>query len=431
MTNDYLDTDAELENTLLSAPFAGRQAVFARIQQYLIDPSDRHALLFMGRKSIGKSATLLQCQKVLGEHVIGCYLPLNDTVVADESTWLTYLYHYTNFAVQKYQLNIDRLPDLPDDTDKLRHWFANEYLLELSKLIRPHRRWIWLIDDVEFLIKAIDNKQLPHDSLAYLYRLLQEQLQLGIVITLDEKNEDQASQLDPLIDINRIQRLHLLSAEESAELMAQFVRHNPDATDEHIYNLTGGHPLLLQFMGTALQSVETRPITKSEIDQVVNDVYRQADETYRTIWQNTLSQNERLILTAISGLLYDDPLINLTTQRIESWLLETDYPVDITTINAGIRALDYQNLVMGSTPDGIRIRAQLFQRWIIEHARMDKPESYHSKPLSKADEPQLGRNGLLLIVAVVVIVIMLVTVMQQSDNSASNPIQPTVTLGTD
>ena len=431
MENDYFDTDTEFEDTLLSAPFAGRQAVFARIQQYLIDPSDRHALLFMGRKSIGKSAMLLQCRQILGEHVIGSYLSLNDDVVADEPTWIAYLYHFTNFALQQYQLNIDRLPELPDDPAQFRDWFSNEYLLEMRKIIRPHRRWIWLIDDGEYLIKAIDNKQLPADSLDYLYGLLRDHLQLGIVITLDEKNENLVSQLSPLIDIQQIQRLQSLSADESAELMAHFVADNPEATDKYIYNLVDGHPLLLQFLGNALQPIQTRPITKSEIDKIVPEVYKKADETYRGIWQNTLSQNERLVLTAISGLLYDDPLINLTTQGIESWLLETDFPMDNTTINAGIRALEYQNLVIGSTSDGIRIRSQLFQRWLIEHARMDKPETYHSKPISKGDDLQFGRNGIILIVAVIVVVILLVAIIQQSDISSSIPLQPTVTLGTD
>lgn len=262
--------------------------------------------------------------------------------------------------------------------------------------------------------------------------MLQDHLQLGVIITFDEKNEDQASQLIPLIDIHQIQRLQSLSAEESAELIAQFVQHIPEPTDAHIYHLTDGHPLLLQFMGNALQTIHTRPITKAEIDQIITDVYHQADETYRTIWQNTLSQNERLVLTAISGLLYDDPLIKLTTQRIESWLLETDFPIDITTINAGIRALEYQNLVIGSTSDGIRIRAQLFQRWLIEHARMDKPETFHSKPAPiKSDNSQLGRNGLFFIVAILIVVILVVAISQQSDTATSIPLQPTVTLGTD
>jgi hypothetical protein len=431
MTNDNLETDIELENTLISAPFAGRQAVFARIQQYLIDPSDRHALLVMGRKSIGKSAMLVRCQQVLGEHVIGCYLPLNDDVVADETTWLKYLYHHTNFSVQQHQLNIERLPDLPDDPTQYRDWFSDEYLFELRKLIRPHRRWIWLIDDIEYLIKALDNKQLPADSLDYLNGLLQVHLQLGVVITLDEKNEDQASQLIPLIDVNRVQRLRSLSAEESAELISRFVSHNPEATDDYIYSLTDGHPLLLQFMGDALQTIQTHPITKSEVDQIVSDVYTKADETYRTIWQNNLSQNDRLVLTTISSLLYDDPLIDLTAQRIENWSLETDFPMDITTINAGIRALDYQNLVKGSTADGIRIRAQLFQRWLIEHARMDKPETLHTRSINVSNDFQFGRNGLIVVVAVVIVVILLIALTQQSGSSTSIPLQPTVTLGTE
>lgn len=429
MTDNYQDSSAQ--SMLPSAPFAGRKAVFAQIQQHLIDPSDRHALLFIGRRSIGKSAMLLQCQHVLGEHVIGCYLSLDDILLTDETTWLTYLYHETYFTLQQHQLNIERLPDLPDDLAEYRDWITDIYLLELEKLIRPHRRWVWLIDDIEYFVQAIENKQLPNDSLDYLYRLLQDHLQFGIIITLDEENEGQATQLTPLVDATRLQRLHLLSADETAELISLFVAHTSASTHEHIYHLTDGHPLLLQFLGQALQSTQTRPVTISEINQVIDDVYLKADDTYRTIWKRSLSQNERQVLTAISGMLYDDPLVNLTTQGIENWLLETDYPLDITTINAGIRGLEYRNLVIGSTSEGIRIRAQLFQRWLIEHAQIDKPETFHTLPRSNSDDLQIGRNGLILIVAIVIAVVLLVVFTQQSDTSLITPLQPTVTLGTE
>ena len=75
-SDDYLEPSSQPEYTDSLAPFAGRKAIFERIQQYLIDPSDRHALLFIGRQSIGRSTLLLQCQYVLGENIIGCYLPL-------------------------------------------------------------------------------------------------------------------------------------------------------------------------------------------------------------------------------------------------------------------------------------------------------------------------------------------------------------------
>ena len=102
--NDNLD-----EQELPPAPFAGRQAIFERIQQYLIDPTDRHALLYIGRKSIGKSALLMQCQQVLNENVIGCYLPLKNVNFTDESDWLFYLVQQTNHALDAHQLNITRI----------------------------------------------------------------------------------------------------------------------------------------------------------------------------------------------------------------------------------------------------------------------------------------------------------------------------------
>lgn len=413
----------------IPVPFAGRQAVFERIQQYLIDPSDRHALLYIGRKSIGKSAFLMQCQQVLDANVIACYLPLTNVNFTDESDWLFYLVQQTNQALDAHQLNIARLPPLPDDPQSYRESLTDDYLPEMIKLIRPHRRFVWLVDDAESLIEAIESERLPSDTVNFLSTILESHLQIGIVMTINENNEPQVTSLTPLIDVNRIQRLHPLSQDETTQLIRQFRGNVEDEAMTHIYQLTDGHPLLLQSIGTILRTLYTDPITIKDIDQQLDVVYRQAYKTYHSMWTQTLSQNERLILTAISGLLYDDPLANLTAQRIESWLLETDFPMDITAINAGIRGLDYRNLVVGSTSEGIRLRAKLFQRWLVEHAQMDKPGTWGNRNAMDSDNNlQIDRRSLTVIAILIIAVILIVSVVQQSNTSTSIPVQPTVTL---
>lgn len=432
MTDNTSDSNTPIEN-IPPTPFAGRQAVFERIQQYLIDPADRHALLFIGRKSVGKSAILLQCQHILGENVIGCYLPLADKTFKGESNWLSYLIEQTNFALERHNLNITRLPSLPDEdntnNEQATDDFLNDlYLPELSKLIRPHRRLVWLMDDAEYFIHAIGTGKLPDNTIGYLTNLLESHLQLGIVMMLEEDNESQVVALSPLVDVNQVQRLHPLGADETQTLMTRFSDHLSTSAQQHIYDLTDGHPLLLQAIGKGLQTIYTSPITESDIDTFIEDVYSQAHDMYLGIWQNTLSQSERLVLTAISDLLYDDPLANLTAQRIESWLLETDYPMDITSINAGIRGLEYRDLVVGSTSDGIRIRAKLFQRWLIENARMDKPATWHTRPNHDDTPVRLDRRTLAIIGIVIIVVIIFVAMLQQSNSSSTPSAHPTVTL---
>ena len=331
-------------------------------------------------------------------------------------------------ALERHQLNTTRLPELISEPSGMRQWLIDDYLSELDKLIRPYRRLVWLFDDAEALIQAIANGQLPEDTFDYLYQVLQSHLQIGIVMTLEESNEAKAKQLTPLININRPQRLHPLSADETAEVMSQFGMLLTEPAQKQIYHLTDGHPLLLQFMGETLQSLKTYEITQKEIKKIVDAVYVKANDTYQTIWEQILSQNERLVLTAISGLLYDDPIRNLTTQEIENWMLETDYPLDITAINAGIRGLEYQDLLIGSTSEGIRIRAALFQRWLIEHVGVNRPATLPTKPLleSTDDSTPIGRTGIFVIALIVITVILLVAVTQQSDNISSPSAQPTV-----
>jgi len=405
-------------------PFAGRHDVFAQMQQYLIDPSDRHALLIIGRDGMGKTSILQQFAYVLEDNVIPCYVSMSDM---DFEDWLFALIEQTNQALAQSSFTISRLPQLAEKEGTLRDWFLQEYLPEVNKLIRSHRRVVWLMDDVEYLLDAMKNNRLPEDILAFLYAFLQANLQFGIVLTLDEDNEARVNELVPLVDVGIFQRLSPLSVDETADLMKQFgLTIEPDGI-EHIHNLTDGYPRILQYMGEVLQPSRHMTISKVEVDAVVTSVYQQSHETYRNLWQNSLSQNERLVLTAISGLLYDDPLADLTTQRIEKWLLETDYPLDMTAVNAGIRGLEYRELVFGGMTN-MRIRAGLFQRWLIEHARMDEVNPAVAKSNAVDEGVSISRNGILMIIGLAIAIVVVVAVFQQSNQTNVPDVQPTVTI---
>lgn len=419
------------EEQIAQNPFAGRQAIFARIQQYLIDPTDRHALLFVGRKKIGKTATLWQCQHVLDEHVLGCYIPLIEVTFTNEADWLTYLVQQTNQTLEAHQLNITRLPVLPEDKSQYRDYLNQDYLPDLSKLIRPHRRLVWLFDDMDYLIEAIDSKKLPEDTFEYLFDLLQTHLQLGIVLTLSERNESKIAQLHPLVDPTQAHKLHLLSLEETSALLKLFSSHIDNGAQEKIYQLTNGHPVILQAIGRQLQTIPYTPLTETDLKTMEDIGYQKANSIYQHIWDNVLSPNERLILNTMAGLLYDDPLASITSHRIEQWLIETDYPMDLTAINASIRGLDYQDLVIGSTSEGITIRAELFKRWLLEHARIDKPSTW-SQPQqdSQSDTIAINQRGLVIIAILTIVLMLIFALSQQSSSNETPPIQPTVTLET-
>jgi hypothetical protein len=122
--------------------------------------------------------------------------------------------------------------------------------------------------------------------------------------------------------------------------------------------------------------------------------------------------------------LYDDPLSPIDTGRIEGWLVETDYPLDATAINAALRGLEYREIVR-STAKGLAITAGMMQTWLLEHARLDET------PADMLETRPFAADWRLLIVGAVVVVIVLLVAASLGGNrpsEASGTPLPTVTL---
>jgi hypothetical protein len=138
------------------------------------------------------------------------------------------------------------------------------------------------------------------------------------------------------------------------------------------------------------------------------------------MWQESTS-NERLILSAISHLLYENPLKAVDPAAIESWLLETDYPMDATAIHAAVRSLEYRELLI-STPTGIRLTAGLMQKWLLENARPTHPAA--------PTAPSSRQRFMILAVVIIALAIGLLLIINLGSAPPPNndPPEPTVTL---
>ena len=65
-----------------------------------------------------------------------------------------------------------------------------------------------------------------------------------------------------------------------------------------------------------------------------------------------LNRDEHLVLAAISMQLYKNPLQPVSMTSIETWLAETDYPLDSVAINTALRSLEYYELIQGTIAQG-------------------------------------------------------------------------------
>lgn len=403
------DINSQPNNT--PTPFAGRKVAYTRLQQHILDPVDTHAIIFTGHQGMGKSALLRHAHEIFDDPILPVYTPLSGKI--DKTHLLQNIIDGINQLLELHQFSLSRVPNLEPDSDLARdEWFRDIYLPQIVSIIRPHRRIVWLLDDAQHLLDI--DVDLPD----YLHSLIKSQPQFRIVCTLSTEYENELLKLQPLIDPVKAERIHRLNAEDSAELIRQYASGASDEMVNEIFSATGGHPQLLAYYGETLRQYRVDHSDSSAYAQTKPDVYRKSQADFRHIWQK-LSRDERLVLTAIASLIYDDPLQIVTPKRIEQWLIETDYLLDIVTINAALRGLDYQDIVNQQQNEGVRLTMGLMQQWLLEQARLDDTE--------QVTRGQLPTWVIILgIVLILVIVVLLMTIPPQYlDN---NSVLPTATL---
>lgn len=408
-------------------PFAGRRAALVRLKQGL---AERLAVLYSGRRSVGKTALLQYFEATFDDTHIGVYLALRETPVQDETDWLLTLSQAITAEVVRHDLTYTRLAGMPPPGDDPRGWFDDVFLRDILSIIRPHRRLVLLLDDVEALLDAITAEKLPADSIAYLAAVMARHEQIGMAVTLDASREADLARLQPLIHVDEGLRLTNLTREECRALLQNPVAALytlPEETIDAVYEASGGVPSLAQMFGDAFYrrweaSPELNLITAEDVRTLSGAVYAGAGVEFHHIW-NRLSLNERLVLTAMSSLFYADPLRAITTAAIESWLVNTDYPMDSTTINAALRSLQYDELV-GTQP--LTLQIGLFQRWLVENARLD------AVPARSSALPTQNERRWWLVVAALMLVIIGAVLLARLGSLPEPPPtllpEPTVTL---
>ncbi len=434
LTNPYR---ASLQAQTSAAPFAGRKAALAWLHQHLTEANTQTGMLFTGRHNVGKTSLLQNLNAAYDETFVGVFVPLGDTELQDESDWLLLLAQNATAEIAERGFALTRLSALEPPADDVRAWFANVFLPEILATIRPHRRLVFLVDDAHELVRAASDGQLDPDPFLYLRSLLDQHRQLGFVLTIASDHEADISALAPLVSRKDVYRLTNLTADDAAELLQDPVAEQyqvPETTAAAIHRATGGSPLLLQMFGSALywrweDEPEINVMTTDDARMVTAAVAKRADEVFDEIWQG-LKTNERLVLSAISQLLYRDPLRAADIPSIEAWLVETEYPLDRIAIAAAIRSLEYDELVTTGSA-GITLGSGLLQTWLLENTAVERTQAE-----TTAEEPlpanRIRRLQLLIAALALALVVVTVLVLVALSNSPRpvDPriLQPTVTL---
>ncbi len=372
------------DKTYAPCVFAGRTDAYRHLHQHLADETAPHAAVFVGERHIGKSAFLWHFGAFFDPRRIGVYVPLVDLDLQTENALWDGLASAVYQMLARMDLTLHRIPDHPDtdeDAPDARTWFAEAFLPEVFTTIRPHRELVLLLDDADVLLDALDAGHIPADTPEFLSTLLTDNAQLTLALTVDVANELNLDRLRPLADPTHVYRLGYLTAESTQQLMdvSDSVALNPDATAT-VQRVTGGHPLLVQWLGYLLHEQYTpadddtppdprRAVGAEDVKAQVPALLTRAHALLHAQWQR-LTRNERLVLDAVSNQLYRNPLQPVTPAAVERWLVETDYPLGETAVRAALRGLEYHRMVYHEG-EGVRLCVGLMQTWLRQNAQMD------------------------------------------------------------
>ncbi len=380
-----------------SAPFAGRQDAFARLYARLFDPTSTSAMLFMGRRHSGKTALLRNANSVFKETALGIYVPLRQIVLDKESVWLLALAQTITAELVEQGYIVSRLSQLDAPGDDMRYWLEVIFLPQILGAVR--RKLLILLDDADRLMMAVRSGQLPADTFDYLLSLTQKNPRFYITAAMDTEFEDDLDDLAPLVMPNDVIRLTRLAPDETKWLLqapVQGLYSIPDDCTLAVQRTVGGAPGLVQHFGYQFfQRWEATPelnvFTLEDVKAVTPSIYLYNEADYHDLWER-LTSNEQLVMTAISGLLYDDPIGRIDAAALQGWLVDTDYPLDITAINATLRSLEYHEILQ-PTPNGISLSADLMQTWLLENARLGARPIRAFAPVERKLERQSGRQS--------------------------------------
>lgn len=416
------------------APFVGRQKAFERLYQPLTDPKAGAAVI-LGRRRVGKTALLQHFHPAFDESFVSVYVPLRQMPPDDESAWLKALARRAMTALAERGFTLSHLPGEPPAEGDIRAWFGENFLPEVLTIIRRYRRLIILMDDADSLIRAVQGEQADETLFGFFEHLMEKNVQFRIVMTLDVEYEADIATLRPLASLTGVFRLTNLSPDDSLQLLQEpaqpFYTVTPEAAAA-VYQAAGGQPQLLQRFGYHLfrlyQDVPTlNAVTEAIIKQVMPAVYAGSEADFRQVWQG-LNQNEQLVLRAMIGLLYEDPLTAISTEALAAWFVETDFPLDSTAIHAALRSLEYRELVSAAP---VQISSGLMQTWLLDNIRRTPPV-VKAAPGNPAASPRKNRRRLVAagLAGLILLVLLILVVLTPPQGAAEIPLQPTVTLVT-
>lgn len=387
------------ENRENDYPAYGRETLYAKLQQHIIDLNSGQVFLIIGAYGMGKSSVMAAIPTVL---------ELENIIVVDVAAEAFLEADFPGKFSQQLNERLQALELRPLE-EEVTDWetLIERFLPAFFHRIRV-RQLIVTMDDAQEVLKDADSIRLVKERFQQLLALFP---QLKIVISLSAEFEDVISQLGSLVDPLKVQRLGPLSPKATH---AYLDRNHPLLSDTlhlQIDALSGGIPYIVTQFDVMLSQSTRMPESADMIRQLIADTFQASVPYFDHIWQ-ALALDEQNTLKTVATLLYEEPLQKPNAESIERWLANTDYPMGLTTIKASLRSLEYEGFIR-TKADGISIPIGLFKRYLIG-------EIYPESVDAATEEGKNISPRLLLMLSLLTIVVVVFGILLLSQSMQSN-----------
>jgi uncharacterized protein len=334
--------------------FKGRRDIIVAIEENIINPSQRPALLLHGRRRIGKTSTLLNLPRQLSSQYVPVFIDCQGARWRDGDA--AFCYHLASSVYgELFQRNLlDGLgkPAL-EQFEQYAFTRLDEFLDGVEALSRCINKQILLtFDEYERLGKGIEEKKITHEVFNQLRNIVQHRARIVVLFSGGHRFEELrgVNWSDYLINVKTLE-LSFLAPADARELLTEPVPalHYEAGVVDAIIGLTHCQPYLLQAVASDLvnylNAQKRQMATQGDLDVAVAKVLVTADAYFHNNWAEC-SDAERGVLLA------------LATGAADS--------VAAPQYQTAVQSLSRKEMVERDGA-GWRLTIELFRRWLLKN----------------------------------------------------------------
>lgn len=335
--------------------FKGRKDIIVAIEENIINPAQRPALLLYGRRRIGKTSTLLNLPRLLSSQFVPVFIDCQDAKWREGDA--TFCYHLAasihDALNQRSLVETRRRPQL-EQFERYAFTRLGEYLDQVEETSRAAQKQILLtFDEYEKLEEGISSSKVTTEVLNQLRTIVQHRERIVVLFSGSHRFEEMKTinWSDYLINVKTLE-LSFLAPEDARELITEpvpLLQYEPGVT-EQIIELTHCQPYLLQAVASDLVNYlnsERRMLaTAADLAVAVEKVLVTVQSYFFYTWTGDCSEAEREVLRMIATGDANGPTL--------------------AEHQASLQSLCHKE-ILERVESGYRFSIELFRRWVLKN----------------------------------------------------------------